>query len=63
MAEISVLFKLFDDKSVREKIKVITKLEAALDDERNTDVPLDLAEQIDNMLQFEQTYKLTIEEL
>lgn len=54
-------FTLFDDESVRKKLTVMTKFEAAMDDSRNTDMFQD--EDISAMLELGKTYQITITEI
>lgn len=57
----SVVVKLFDDESVREKLTVMSKMEAIFDDARNdTD---QYFSDVDAMLQPGRSYKITIEEV
>lgn len=52
---------LADDASTREKLEVMSKFEAMLDDSRNTGVPGDLADQIDEHLEPGKFYRVTIQ--
>lgn len=52
------VFKLFRDMSVREKLKVMTRWEAMLDDARNPD--FDWAEQIEKSLKLGKSYRVTL---
>lgn len=51
--------KLIDDESVREKITVMSKLEAMWDDERNPNP----SEKIEELLKFGKSYRIVIEEI
>ncbi|MDQ3329123.1 MAG: hypothetical protein M3552_00490 [Planctomycetota bacterium] len=50
---------LFDDESVREKLTVMTKWDAMLDDDRNPDLP----SEDDAMFELGGTYRFTIERI
>ena len=52
--------KLFDDESVREKVNVMFKIEALADDERNDG---DFWINVDDFIEFEKVYELSLEEL
>jgi len=60
---ISVTFKLFDDDSVREKLTVMSKWEVVFDDARNTNIPNDITERIEDYLRLGESYRLTLEKL
>lgn len=49
---------LFDDESVREKVKVMEKYDAMLDDTRNP-IPHDIAGEIEKFLEFGKKYRFT----
>ena len=52
---------LFDDDSVKEKLRVMSKWDAMFDDSRNPDE--DFGERVENMFQLGKTYRITIEEI
>ena len=64
MIEEEFTITVFDDASVRKKITVMSLFEACLDDSRNTDVPNDLSDRLDEGLEFGKSYrvKISIEE-
>ena len=56
--EMSEVYTLYDDASVRKKCRVMDKWEAMLDDSRNpTD---DFTERVEDLLQFGRSYRVTI---
>lgn len=59
---LSIILTLFDDDSVREKLTVMTKLEAMTDDSRNPDDGF-YEKLEDEFLQIGKTYRLTFEEV
>ena len=59
---ISTCVTLFDDESVRKKLTVMSKWDAAFDDARN-ETETDFGEQVDAFMQLGHTYRVTIEEL
>lgn len=60
MKEVSMIFTLFDDESVKKKIAIMTKWDAMMDDERN---PEGLLEQSEKMMQLGKRYKVSIAEI
>ena len=60
---ISFTYTLFDDNSNREKSKVMTKWEIVCDDERNIGFAENSEDKVNDFLEWDKTYKLTIEEL
>ena len=50
-------YKLYDDESVKEKLKIMDKLEAMLDDERNPTIDTVRAS---DFLELGRTYKITM---
>ena len=51
---------LFDDESVKKKLDVMYKWDAIMDDSRNTEIPDDVAEQLDAVLELGKRYKISI---
>ena len=52
-------FTLYDDASNHKKLKVMSKWEAMLDDERNDPVN-DFSEEVEKFMEFGKTYEVTI---
>ena len=49
---------LYDDESVKEKLKWMTKWDAMIDDSRNPEV--NIVEQVEDFLQLGKSYKITL---
>lgn len=62
MEKIVIIGTLFNDASVAEKLKVMSKMDAIFDDSRNEIIPDDIGETIEAFLTLGKTYKITIEE-
>jgi hypothetical protein len=62
MRSVSSIMTLFDDESVHKKCTIMTKWNAMVDDVRNTSSD-HVEEDVEAMLEFGKSYKLTIEEV
>jgi len=58
---LNLILKLYNDKSVQEKLTVMNAYEILFDDERNYNKKF--YEDLEAMMEFGATYKLTIEKL
>jgi len=54
----SKIWTLFDDDSVKKKLKVMDKWDAMMDDSRNPEC--DIAEQVEKFLELGKSYRVTI---
>lgn len=61
MDKVEMIFTLFDDDSVREKLTIMDKWEAVCDDERN-DMDI-LGEKIEEFLEIGHRYRVIVEKI
>ena len=59
----NLVYKLYNDKSVKEKLKVMSRWDAMIDDARNPES--DFVNRLDKMVKFGKSYriKISVEEL